>query len=168
MVYVFTAGEQPTADNLNAIFDQSPIRKASATAYASDATVNNDPDFAVALEVGTYLVWVWMHVASASATPDIKTVWSNTGTMAIARSVMGPQISTADRGATLMLWQGSASTTEVAQGNDGSGNANVYKEELYVEVTVAGTLTFQWSQNTSNATAITASTASRMWVVNVA
>ena len=45
---------------------------------------------------------------------------------------------------------------------------NGEKEELYVEVAVAGTLTFQWSQNTSNATAITASTASRMWVVNVA
>ncbi len=167
MVFLFSAGHQPTADDLNSIFDQYPIRKAAATTVTSDATVNADADFAITLPVGTYLIWLWVHVSCASATPDFKGAWSNSGTMSIARTIMGPQIATADRGNTAMLWQGSASTTEVAMGNDGSGNANVYKEELYVEVTVEGVLTFNWSQNTSNATGITASTASRMWVVNV-
>lgn len=165
MVYTFTAGEQPTADNLNAIFDQSIIRKAAAESVTSSTTAQNDDDFSVALPVGKYLVWIWLHCTGATAA-DIKTVWSNTGTMTILRSCLGAQTGTADRQATTVTVQGSNSTTEVPYGCDGAGTT-VVREELYVDVTVTGTLTLQWAQNASSGTATNLSTASRMWIVNV-
>ena len=46
--------------------------------------------------------------------------------------------------------------------------ATVIHEDLYLEVTVAGTLRLQWAQNASNATGTAFSAASRVYVTRLA
>jgi hypothetical protein len=166
MVYTFAAGEQPTADALNAIFDVSMIRKAASESVTSSTVVQDDDDFSIELDPGTYIVWLWCHVSGAS-NGDFKCLWANTGTMTIGRSCNGPTVGTTDRNATAVCMYGTGSGTAVTYGNDGSGTATV-REELMVIVDVVGTLKFQWAQGTSSATATTLSTASRMLVMSVA
>lgn len=166
MVYTFAAGEQPTADNLNAIFDQTMTRKAAIESVTSSTAIQNDDDFSWSLAAGTYLVFVWLHLNGLEA-GDFKCAWANTGTMTIARSSFGPAAATTDRESTLMVTRGNTSTTEQTYGVDTTGST-VVKEELLVIVDVAGTLTLRWAQGTSSGTATSVTTASRAWVVSVA
>jgi len=163
---VFTAGQKPTAEALNGIYAPTYLTKAASESVTSSTALQDDNDLRVALEVGTYCIWIWLH-ASGAAAGDLKVAWNNTGTMTIYRGALGPQSATSDRTATTMNVQAISSTTAVTYGLDGSGTG-VVREDLTVDVTVAGTLKLQWAQGTSSGTATTLSSASRMLVLPVA
>jgi len=166
MVYTFLAGEQPTPDNMNDIFDQTLLTKAAPEAVTSSTALQDDDDLSVALGVGTHLVWLWCHVTGDEA-GDVDVRWNFDGTGTILRSSIGPAEAMTDRESCTMVMRGNLFDTEQRYGIDTTGSTLI-KEELCVAVSVAGTLTLSWAQGTSNGTATEFTTATRMWVVNVA
>ncbi len=145
--------------------------KSVAESVTSSTALQNDNDFAaIDLEAGkTYQVNLWMHVVgSAGASPgDIRLAWATTGTItALGRSGWGMA-----EGGTSMT------STQVRVGGHAIGTAVVYgcidtdstvvREEMMVTCTVAGQLTLQWAQGTSNVTSTTCSTASRIMITEV-
>jgi hypothetical protein len=163
---VFAAGEKPTAAKLYSIYTPVFIRKSAPESVTSSTTLQDDNDFSVTLSEGTYLVWMWAHTSGAAA-GDFKVAWANTGTMTITRSTNGPTSGTTDRSDTNVSLYGTAYTTAITYGLDGSGTS-VVREELMVIVTATGDLTMQWAQGSSSGTATTMSSASRMLVLPVA
>lgn len=166
MVYTFTAGEQPTADNMNDIFNQSLIIKAAPETVTSSTALQDDNDFSTVLGVGTWLIWLWAHVSGVEA-GDIDMRWDFDGTGTIYRSSVGPTEAMTDRESCSMVMRGNVYDTEQRYGIDTTGST-VIKEELCVVVTIAGTLKLRWAQGTSNGTGTELTTASRMWILNVA
>lgn len=131
--------------------------KASVTDRTADATVDNDPELAgIPLAVGTYAVEVLIFAtAPTSATPDLRTQWTFTGTWNNpTRACVGPgSDNTASSAlATSIALRGTAAGTNQDYGLPASTGFAVIRELCdTVTVTVAGTLALAWSQVTSDA-----------------
>lgn len=134
--------------------------KAVAETVNNSSALQNDDDFLFVLPIGIYSLDLWMHVTSTSNTPDIKLAWTTTGTMSVFRSCIGPSAATTDVSATTMRCSTHAVGTSVVYGVDNAISALI-KEELVINVTVAGNLQLQWAQSVATAVNTTASTASR-------
>lgn len=139
------------------------IAKAGAESVTSSTTYQDDDDLAVTLPVGVWRVQVFLSASGLSAA-GLKTQWTTTGTITgIGRLCHGPA-------ETATPASGDARMVSTGLGNSmiyGLTSAGVY-EDLLVEVTVSGVLQLQWAQNASNGTATTLSTASRMFITQVA
>ena len=135
-------------------------RKTTTDSVASNTTAANDAHITFSLAANkVYKVDLYAHADSTSATPDIKFVWAVTGGVAAltTRLCVGPGTATTDIGASAVVRVGRyALSTNVPYGCDGSANGSGIHESFLVETTTAGTagtLTLQWAQNTSSATA---------------
>jgi hypothetical protein len=145
------------------------VQKTAPETVTSSTTVQNDNHFAFALPVGLWRIELFLHVFGAASTGDIRTRWTNTGTMtARGRSVIGPAATITDvrDGNTNASAPATQFSDEVVCGCDATTRGVVH-EDLEVEVTVAGTLTLQWAQGTSNATATTMDTDSRAYITHL-
>lgn len=130
------------------------IVKAASESVSSSTVFQNDDDIAIPLAVGTYVIDLFA-IFSGAAAGDIKLTWSSTGTMASRHrsvdTVSTSVTNTGDSANSRFTHIGTLSSTP-AYGVDGSNNTRAH-ERLVVDVTVAGTLTLQWAQQASNATA---------------
>lgn len=162
----FVSGQRLTAAALNDLLVDTVIRKAAVETVTSSTTVQNDDDFSVTLDPGTYLITVYAHTSGVEA-GDIKTRWAVTGTMYISRRCIGAAVAMTDRESTTMIHKTTSYDTEQSYGVDSTGTTLLI-EKLHVEVSVAGDLTFQWAQATSNTTGTALSTASTMEIRRVA
>jgi hypothetical protein len=152
------------------------LSKASTETVTSSAVLQNDDDFVVSLPVGVWRVELFAHVSNAAAadTGDIRSAWATTGTItSMGRSVTGAGPASVDNtgsvttaGSGITRSSGHGLTTAVITGitDDAAG---LLHEDLLLNVTVAGVLTFQWAQGTSNATGTAISTASRMYLTQL-
>jgi hypothetical protein len=152
---VYLAGQRLTAALLTAAQWDITV-KGSATTKTNN-TLANDPELSgVALGVGTWEIYMLVMVAnSGSATPDVKTQWSFTGTWNNPlRAIIGPS-STNTGGSdaiTPMKLRAIATNADNACGLPVSSAYNVIEERCNtVVVTVAGTLALYWAQNTTDA-----------------
>jgi hypothetical protein len=147
------------------------IKKAAAESVTSSTTLQNDDDFTISLEASKiYRVQLFLAIGGATA-GDIKVAWAMTGGVVqyTGRHCRGPQVGSADNTATTVRVATSGQTTSVAYGTDGAINGSAH-EDFLIETTTngtAGTLTVQWAQNTSNATATTVGSASFMVIEEV-
>ncbi len=109
----------------------------------------------IALAVGTYHVRLVARVNNASATPDLRTQWTFSGTWNNPnRIVRGPASSnTGNWDATTPLkFGGVAAGTSAIYGLAASAAWHAIEEEAFnVTVTVAGNLAFAWAQNSTDA-----------------
>ncbi len=124
--------------------------KTIAETVTNSAVLQNDDDFGFTLPVGTWSVTLWLHAfLTAGVAADIKTAWTNTGTMTvIARSCLGPAVGSASVDDGNVRSTGHNLGTSVPYGLD-AATTGVIREELLITVTVAGTLQLQWAQNTA-------------------
>lgn len=139
------------------------VIKKAANENSTSTTLQDDDDLAAALAVGLWRVEIALTATGATGN-DIKTAWSNTGTMTIVRSCIGPNLSTTSTDDGGILSKAVTSTSSVSYGLT-SGNHYI-REELYCDVTVAGTLQLQWAQNTATGTT-TLSSSSRMFITQL-
>lgn len=168
MVY---AGQHVLAEHqpdgsLRSVGDVAVLRKASAESVTSSAAIQDDDDLRITLAAGTYYVDCYLHVSGVEA-GDIRVAWAFGGTATIARSCTGAAEAITDRESALSVHRGNTYTTEQVYGVDTTGSTIVH-ENLHLEVTASGLLKLQWAQGTSNGTATTLSTASRMTVWRIA
>jgi hypothetical protein len=151
------------------------MRKAATQTVTSSIVLVNDDDLTVDLEPGAYRVELFAHGSSTNAadTSDIRLAWTFSGTVTAARTCIGPgpvsgnitgDDTTAQTG--VMRSSGHAITTSVIYGLTQDASAGIH-EDISMEVTAAGTLQLQFAQGTSNATASSLTTASRMYVTPV-
>lgn len=157
------AGEFIDADDINKGFTYV-IQKAASESVTSSTTLQDDDDLMATLPVGSYEVRVVL-TATGGTAGDIKTSWTNTGTMTAVRSCLGPNLSTSTTDDGGILCKAVTLGSVVSYGLT-SGN-HLILEQLYIEVTVEGTLQLQWAQNASSGTSTTLSGSSRMFITQV-
>jgi len=179
MTWNFVAGAALTADDLN---QHLPIfvDKTADETRTSTTVCTSDTELFVDLLAGrTYDIELKVSCFAASATPDIKIKWINTGTMTelVARGCLGPSINTTDVEAvataatTVGVVRTSTATTlatEISYGCDGTTVRGLIVEKFTLAVVVAGRLTMQWAQRASSASATTITGSSRIIAVPVA
>ncbi len=160
------AGEDILASDINEAIPTYIVKAGSETVNNS-ATLQNDNDLVVALPVGVFRIEAVIHYTSSGTTADFSAAWTTTGTMtSLGRSILGP-----GQGMTVLTdmnvrFQGLA----IGTGSDVGGNgtsSNVYMEDMLLEVTVAGTLQFQWAQRVATAVDTILTSASRMFITKV-
>ena len=145
------------------------VQKTAPETVTSSTTVQNDDHFVFALPVGLWRIELFLHVFGHATAGDIRTRWTNTGTMtARGRSVRGPASTITDVRDGNMNSSAPATqfSDEVVCGCDAT-TRGVVTEDIEVEVTVAGTLTFQWAQGTSSTTGTTVDTDSRAYLTQL-
>jgi len=131
--------------------------KSTVETISSDNTLSNDSELSsIPLGVGTFWVRAFiMATCATSATPDLKTRWAFTGTWnSPIRGCLGPAPgNTASSDAvTPSKMRGVATSSDAIYGFPASTAYNLITEEAFnVTVTVAGNLSLQWAQNTSDA-----------------
>jgi hypothetical protein len=141
------------------------IRKQATESVTSSTTMQDDDDLLAELPVGIWRVQIWLTATGATG-GDIKTTWTNTGTMSIiGRSCLGPNVSTTSNLDGGILLGGFAFTSTVNYGLSAANHA-IY-EDLLIEVSVAGEIQLQWAQVASSGTSTTLSTSSRMYITQV-
>lgn len=139
------------------VFITRYIRKQATEAVTSSVTLQDDDELMVALAIGNWHVRLIASANSGSSTPNIKIAWTFSGTATTQRHVLGPGLATTDNtanttaaGSGIMRQTAHGLTTAIPYGLTTSASI---REDILLEVTVAGTLQLQWAQNTSNATA---------------
>lgn len=136
------------------------ISKSGTETVTSSTTLQNDNDFVIPLTPGVYGIQLWLHTSGHATGGDIRTAWATTGTItAVGRSVWGMAEGGTSETSTQIRVGGHNIGTEVVCGVVAA--TTVVREEMIVICTVAGTLTFQWAQGTSNGTGTSLSVASR-------
>ncbi len=163
------AGEDILANDVNRAMAYV-IRKSGPESVTSSAVLQNDNDFIAALPVGLFRIELMLHWSGdtvASGVGDIQTAWTTTGTITtMGRAAMGGGTNFVAATDMTIRMQGAALATALAfQGNGTS--TNFLKEDLLLEVTVAGNLQFQWAQGSSSAVATTVATVSRMFITEI-
>lgn len=136
------------------------IKKAATETLSSSTTLQDDDDFSVDLDADkTYQVELHVIATGAASPGDIKIAWAVTGGVAALtnRHSDGPAVGTTDATSSALMRASGAHglTTAVAYGTDGTNGSKIV-EDFLVETTTAGTsgtLTMQWAQNSSSATA---------------
>lgn len=130
--------------------------KAASTNSINNTLANDAELTGIALSAGTYHIRLLMLVNNGgSATPDVKTQWAFSGTWNNpVRLCIGPSSSNTGNGDTItpMKMVGNAANANANYGLASSTAWTVITEEsLNVEVTIAGNLSLQWSQLTTDA-----------------
>jgi hypothetical protein len=133
------------------------VTKSAAQSRSGTATLADDSELVnISLAVGTHWVrLLLLAYADTSATPDIKTAWTFSGTWNNpGRARVGPGGgNTASPSAITPLLMGV--TAAGTSGNYGFASGTtpyvITEESFNVVVTVAGNLALQWAQNTSDA-----------------
>lgn len=124
--------------------------KPSETSRSATTTLTNDPDLAVTLAVGTWLVDVDL-VVNGGTGGDFLIGWAFGGTATTRQTwVIGPSVSTTAISNTSVNLH--SANTSWNFGLDTLGEATIRLRTVQV-VTASGTFTVKWAQNTSNGTA---------------
>lgn len=156
MSLTFTAGQQLTADSLNALVPQRVIKSTNQTVTSSTTLVNDSELFLDLVAGHTYRIS--LNVIGGGATAgDIKIGWTTSGTMSMVgtRLCTGPGVSTATTADTTARVSAFGTlTTAFAYGTDSTLQSGI-NEEFLLTVTANGRLTMQWAQNASSGTAST-------------
>lgn len=143
------------------------IRKGTTESVTSSVTPQNDDQLLVALAVGKYEIDAHLCPTGASG-GDVRTVWTNTGTMSfLGRFCRGTGATTADVADGNAQFTTRAITTEVVYGLSSTTTQATVHERILVDVTVAGNLQLQWAQGTSSGTATVMNTSSQLTVTPV-
>lgn len=158
---VYAIGQRVTADLLSTLASYIPVSytKAATDARASTTTLADDPELKdIPLAIGSYEIELTLYHLAASTTPKLKTRWAFTGTYGTPlRGIIGP-------GSTNVAAPGAVTPSAfgvwtVAQdagyGTDTGGRFSMAREYVAdLTVTVAGNLSLQWAQVTSNASSV--------------
>lgn len=145
------------------------IYKPSAQSVTSSTTVANDVDLVVALDVGQWRVeLIGNYTGIASGAGDIKTAWTFSGTLGsqFGRYGTGPDPGSTGATSTSISSTARALATAIIYGTIDTPTA-VFKEDLFLDVQVAGTLQLQWAQGTSAATATNLTAGSRLFITSI-
>lgn len=144
------AGEEPTPEKLNALILSA--RKTSTEAVTS-STMQDDDQLFVAVEASAvYRVELWM-VYDAPTAGDIKIGWTGPSGATMTWTVMGATTAEATPSSVATMNLQSRLITEVAAlgGSTSTGVGAIAFGTLIVGST-AGTLQFQWAQNSASGT----------------
>lgn len=160
MAITVTAGQRITAANLNA-FVPIFVQKTSDESRTSTTTNSNDATFAaIAFDANT--IWECLLVldVDGATAGDLKTTWTVTGgtTFTSRVHVVGMGVTgTAANDSLNTSVQARTSAASVSMGiqPEASGVRTTIQERFFVTSTTAGTITLQWAQVASNATAST-------------
>jgi hypothetical protein len=127
-------------------------RTTDATARQNN-TLANDDTLAVALAVGTYNIKALLRYYSEAATAKFQFgfVFSGTATMSWTPNSLGSTVTTSS-GSVNRSDKTLSGTVSAGASGVGTANAEWALPEGIIDVTVAGTLTLQWAQVTTNAT----------------
>lgn len=143
------------------------IRKSANQSVTSSTVKVADADFVIALPIGVFRIETVLAATGADA-GGVSINWAFTGTTASSNRIgIGPGTSstTYDNHETLVS-SAKAITSSIAYGTDAGGAVGI-REDLHLEISVTGTLTMQWAQNVSNATATTLTGSSRMIITQL-
>jgi hypothetical protein len=159
MSIAYVAGQLLTADDLNA---RQPITalKPTGTARTSTTVLADDPDLTVTLRAGyTYRIDVNLGV-DGSAAADVQIGYRRTGSVALVSASTGREFVGPDSGSgspasgTSVRMQKSGAAIPDAGAVYGTNTvAGVIRETFWV--VGGGTLTLQWAQSVSTASATT-------------
>ena len=148
--------------------DDTIIVKVTPETITSSAAFQDDDEFFFSAAANTnYEIQMILKLQCASATPDFK--WQFT-TLTSARWMGGGHYRDLDNGGlnNFVTPQSSANSTvtpiPIASTVE---QMYVYLDASYVTAGTSGTVYFRWAQNTSNATGVSLTTGSHMWVKNV-
>lgn len=161
----YAVGQRLTAALIQELSDRADIAlnntiytytKTAASSKVNNTLANDTELTGIALEAGTY--WIKLNLLfnnGGSATPDIATRWGFTGTWNNPnRQCIGPaSTNTGNWDATTPLKMGAVATNvSCIYGVAASAAWHGATEESFeVEVTVAGDLSLQWAQNSTDA-----------------
>lgn len=156
----FLTGQRLTADLLTSA-QPMWVFKSAVESITSTTTLQNDDELTIAGDAGSWVVEMELAMtasnAGAAGTADVKTAWSVTGTMSPSnRQVTGPSTETGSADNNITSRYGvSGMTTPIAyRARSGSAQFHVREVAAFV-ATTSWTITLQWAQNTSSATAMT-------------
>jgi hypothetical protein len=166
---VVTAAQlnQEIRDNLNAL--NGFVRKTTDESITSSTAVQNDDHLLYTIgATGTYVFDLYVRIVAGNAAGDIQVGFSfPTGTL----DLWGPGIDPAIAAGTIASGKFySAGATSGTFWTDFGASATATGFNLHglLQVTATGTLTFQWAQFASNATATTVKAQSHLIVKQVA
>jgi len=173
-VPTWTVGQVLTASDVNSWFVPLVSYKAAATTRANNTTLSNDPDLQLSIPANTvYAITAYIDYSTASTSGiGLKfalSSWAGIGGhWGAVYKVFGDTATTTGAGpasAVDFAWGDQASNTgpwgSAATPGDGLFHTVLIEGTLIVGGT-AGTLAFQWAQNTGNATAASVNTGSRL------
>lgn len=158
-----SVGEEGTGDLLTAMIPDIYI-KTSPTAHTSDAVLSDDPELSnIALSPGTYEIDL-VYYCNGSA-GNVQSAWAFTGTLngTPRRMVKGPGSSNTGTASNIthqyrsVVNYNTAVTYELSTGEYG-----IEESCTSFEVTVAGNLSIQFAQGSSNASATNITAGSRV------
>lgn len=138
--------------------------KTADESLSSSSTMQNDNELFITLPVGVWRVEMQLRAATAVGGQggDIKTDWTNTGTMSVAgaRQCFGPQDSNPE--SDLIKSYSTLSITQDITYNLDSSHLAI-TETFILSVTVAGDLQLRWAQDSSHGDQITVTAGS--WIL---
>lgn len=148
------------------------IYKPAITSRSATTTLANDPDLTMTVAINaTYRVEFWILGTSASATPNIKTAWTVPASTTGVKFAVGPTDTASGlvtRFNTNMRSTGHSFTTTCIYQLDGTGVEAIHESAVITTAGTSGSVTLQWSQGTSNATASSVDAGSYMVVTRLA
>ena len=168
----WTAGQRITAALLLAA-QPATYYKAATTSRSSTTTLADDPDLTVTLDASaTYTIEMVLSYAAVTA-GGFKTAWNaSAGVTSVNRSVQGPGSAAADASADNISMRSGVHnyTTAISYGtrNNGGNQLVAVERALVATDTTGGTVTLQWAQTASSATATLLSGSSYMTVTRIA
>ena|SRR5688572_20875385 len=134
----FTAGQTPTADELNAALPIPPAVKSADETVTSSTTLQNDDHLLVSVAANTTYLLEMDFVFSANASGDLKT------TFTVPSGTTGALNMTSDAGTSTGV---SMTSTAVWDGTGTDEQARIWGR--VVTSSTAGTIRLQWAQNAS-------------------
>jgi|SRR5882757_2660360 len=147
------AGQDITADSLNAMQPLIAIKTAGEAVTSSTAMQNDNELFLPAVASATYLMELYLMYDSSTAS-DIKIGWTVPTGATMIWAPMGANLGEATNSAVLSMNLQSRVETETANlGGSTSTGIGATAWGVLIMSTTAGNLQFQWAQATSGATA---------------
>lgn len=146
------------------------IRKSANESVTSSTTMQDDNDLAGIVLAANQVYRVdFFPAVTGAAAGDVKFAWTVSGTVAGlgTRNCLASTIGTTDHANTTVRISRHNLTTQVAYGLDGSTTGMIWETFLVDGGSLGGTLTLQWAQSTSNATATQLSTSTYMTIQEV-
>lgn len=151
---VFTVGEVLAAADVNEyLVNTRFILKPSDTSRSSTTSQTADPDLTLAVDASkSYILDMFVQYTAVNGSGDLKCSWTAPSGAIFNGMGIGVQASGA---AEIYGYQSSGNvlTTAVSYGGGGAAILSFRMSGILVMSTTAGSLTFQWAQNTSNGTA---------------
>lgn len=145
------------------------IYKAVTQGVTSSTVLVNDNDFLVTLPVGQSRVeFIGNSTGISTGAGDLKIAWTFSGTLgtSFGRYGTGPAPGSVDPTNTSVSSTARSLATTIIYGTIDTPTVG-FKEDLYLDVTVAGVLQLQFAQGTSAATASNMSAGSRMFITTL-